>query len=232
MRKILIIPASGKGLRMNNPIPKQYMKLVNGLTVIDTTINQLLKAPFFDQVLVVLSINDRYWHQSIYRSSKKILICLGGGETRSDSVRNGLLSLKNILNDDDWIFVHDAVRPCVQLDDVYHLYESILVKKSIGGILATSVKETVKQVDSNQNILKTLTRENTHLAQTPQVFRYHILLKAHLFCLKNNILASDESSVVEALNYQPTITKGNCKNIKITTQEDILLVNYFLSLDS
>ena len=71
MKRIAIIPASGKGLRMNNPIPKQYIKLDNGLTVIDTTITQLLKTPFFDQVLVVLDPNDHYWPQSIYSRNKK-----------------------------------------------------------------------------------------------------------------------------------------------------------------
>lgn len=230
MKRIAIITASGKGLRMNNPIPKQYIKLDNGLTVIDTTITQLLKTPFFDQVLVVLDPNDHYWPQSIYSRNKKILVC-SGGKARSDSVRNGLLSLKNTLDDDDWVFVHDAVRPFIQLDDIRRLYASVVVEKSIGGILACPAIETIKQANTSQNVAKTLMREHIYLAQTPQVFRYKTLLMGYYFCLHNNITVTDESSAVEALDHQPIIIQGDRKNIKITSQEDILLANYFLSLD-
>ena len=69
------------------------------------------------------------------------------------------------------------------------------------------------------------------LAQTPQVFRYKTLLMGYYFCLHNNITVTDESSAVEALDHQPIIIQGDRKNIKITSQEDILLANYFLSLD-
>ena len=230
MKRVVIIPASGKGLRMNNPTPKQYLKLDNGLTVLDTAIDQLLKTPFFDQALVVLDPSDHYWSQSIHIHNKKILLC-SGGKARSDSVRNALLSLKNELNDHDWVFVHDAVRPCVQLDDIRRLYASVVVEKSIGGVLGCPAIETVKQAGSGQYITKTLMRENIYLAQTPQVFRYKTLLMGYYFCLHNNITVTDESSAVEALDHQPIIIEGDRKNIKITNQADMMLANYFLSLN-
>ena len=154
-----------------------------------------------------------------------------GGKARSDSVRDGLLSLKNTLDDDDWLFVHDAVRPFIQLDDIRRLYTSVVVEKSMGCILACPAIETIKQATTSQNVAKTLMREHIYLAQTPQVFCYNTLLMRYYFCLHNNITVKDESSAVEALDHQIIIIQGDRKNIKITSQEDILLANYFLSLD-
>ena len=231
MNKIVIIPASGKGLRMNHPMPKQYIKLYNGLTIIDNTITQLLKMPFFNKVVVVLDSNDKYWLQSRYNKHQKILQCLGG-KTRSESVFNGLLSLKNKINDNDWIFVHDAVRPCIQLNDIAILYNSVITEKAMGGILACRAIDTVKQTDYNKNIIKNLIRNYTYLAQTPQMFQYHTLLMAYRFCLYNNITITDESSAVAILkkNQKIIIVENDRKNIKITNKEDIIVTNYFLSL--
>ena len=229
MKRIAIIPASGKGLRMDNPLPKQYIKLNNGLTVIDTTICQLLKSSFFDRILVVLDSNNHYWSQSVHRNNRKILVCLGG-KTRSNSVYNGLLTLESVVDGNDWIFVHDSVRPCIQLNDIRRLHNSVIVEKSIGGILACPAIETIKQANNSKNIVKTLIRKHIYLAQTPQVFRYNTLLAGYYFCFRNDIEVTDESSVIESLGYQPIIIEGNHQNIKITNRDDIFLVNYFLSI--
>ena len=228
MKRILIIPASGIGGRMQQELPKQYIKLDNGLSILDTTISRLLTEPFFDLVVVVLNSRDRHWKNSIHISNARIRICAGGKE-RGDSVRNALMSLKNVAEDDDWIFVHDAVRPCVNLDDVRRLYAAIRIENTIGGILATEVSDTVKLVDEQQNIVRTLDRRCIYLAQTPQVFRYRTLLMGYYFCLHNNIAVTDEASATEALDHQPLIVDGDKRNIKITTPIDLVLANYFLS---
>ncbi|WP_395946780.1 2-C-methyl-D-erythritol 4-phosphate cytidylyltransferase [Caedibacter taeniospiralis] len=228
MKRILIIPASGIGGRMQQELPKQYIKLDNGLSILDTTISRLLTEPFFDLVVVVLNSKDRHWKNSIHISNARIRICAGGKE-RGDSVRNALMSLKNVAEDDDWIFVHDAVRPCVNLDDVRRLYAAIRIENTIGGILATEVSDTVKLVDEQQNIVRTLDRRCIYLAQTPQVFRYRTLLMGYYFCLHNNIAVTDEASAIEALDHQPLIVDGDKRNIKITTPIDLVLANYFLS---
>ena len=229
MKRIAIIPASGIGVRMKEKTPKQYIKLDNGLTILDTTIKCLLSDTFFDLVVVTLNSKDRYWKSSIHLANANIKIC-AGGKRRSDSVRNALIALKNVASDNDWVFVHDAVRPCINLDDVRRLHASMMVENAVGGILAQPVVDTVKEIDKNQNIIKTLSRENIYLAQTPQAFRYRTLLMAYYFCLHNNIPVTDEASAVEALDHQPIVVNGDKKNIKVTTPEDLVLVNYFLSL--
>lgn len=228
MKRILVIPASGVGSRMNQDIPKQYIKLDNGLSILDTTISRLLSEPFFDLVVVALNSKDRYWKDSIHISNARIKICAGGKE-RSDSVRNALMALKNVASDNDWVFVHDAARPCVRLDDIRRLYAAIRVENVIGGILATAAHDTVKAVDKEFNIVKTLDRTKIYLAQTPQVFCYRTLLMGYYFCLHNNIVVTDEASAVEALDHQPIIIDGDKRNIKVTTPEDLVLANYFLS---
>lgn len=228
MKRILVIPASGIGRRMNKDLPKQYITLDNGLSILDTTISRLLDEPFFDLVVVVLNLQHHYWKNSTHISNARIKICAGGTE-RADSVRNALMALKNLAEDDDWIFVHDAARPCIYLYDIRRLYAAICVDNSIGGILATAAYETVKVVDSEFNIVKTIDKKNIYLAQTPQAFRYRTLLMGYYFCLHNNIIVTDEAAAVEALDHQPIIINGDKRNIKVTTPEDLVLVNYFLS---
>ncbi|WP_116964152.1 2-C-methyl-D-erythritol 4-phosphate cytidylyltransferase [Fastidiosibacter lacustris] len=228
MKRIVVIPASGIGSRMQQDIPKQYIKLDNGLTILDTTISCLLSESFFDLIVVALNSKDRHWKYSIHTTNAHIKICAGGAERR-DSVRNALMALKNIAKDDDWIFVHDAVRPCVRLDDIRRLYASVMVENAIGGVLALKASDTVKCVDKQQNIIKTTDRNYIYLAQTPQVFKYRTLLMGYYFCLHNDILVTDDSSVVEALDHQPIVIEGDKRNIKITTPDDLVLANYFLS---
>ena len=229
MKKILVIPASGSGNRMGQAKPKQYLKLNNGLSILDTTISRLLvEKPFFDYIIVVLNLKDLYWKNSIYVNDSRIKTCFGG-EERSDSIRNALISLKNIATDEDWIFVHDAARPCICMNDVKGLFNSIRNSK-LGGILAISVNDTVKLVNkTSRSIVDTFDRRNIYLAQTPQVFRYRLLLTGYYYCLFNNIVVTDDSSVVEALGFHPMIVNGNKKNIKITLPEDMILANYYLS---
>lgn len=228
MKRILVIPASGIGSRMKEYLPKQYIKLDNGLSILDTTISRLLSEPFFDLVIVVVNSKDFFWKSSIHVSNALIKICTGGKE-RSDSVWNALMALKNIAEDKDWVFIHDAVRPCISLNDVRRLDANISVKNVVGGILAAAVTDTVKDVDEQLNIVRTLDRKKIYLSQTPQVFCYRTLVKAYYFCLQNDIIVTDEAAAVEALELQPIIVKGNKKNLKITTHEDLVLANYFLS---
>ena len=229
MKRFAIIPAAGIGTRMQSVTPKQYLKLNNGLSILDTTISQLLQTPFFDLLIIAVNKNDTYWKNSIHLKNQKIRLCYGGN-TRSDSVRNALVALKETAENSDWIFVHDAARPCIHLNDIRRLYAAVITEKAIGGILACQATDTVKQGDMKQRVIKTFDRSSIYLAQTPQVFRYQPLLMAYYFCLENKINVTDEASAIEALDHQPLIVKGNAKNIKITKPEDLVMANYFLSL--
>jgi 2-C-methyl-D-erythritol 4-phosphate cytidylyltransferase len=232
VKNIAIIPAGGSGMRMNTEKPKQYLKLDSGFTILDTTISRLLITSFFDMLIIVISNSDyHYWKNSIHFRNHRIKLTYGGME-RSDSVRKALISIKNVVQDEDWIFVHDASRVCICFNDIERLYKVVTSskKKVIGGILATKATDTVKQINGEMSIIRTLAREETYLAQTPQVFRFGALLKAYLFCFDRNINITDEASAIEiSEGKKPVIVKGSHKNIKITRPEDLVIANYFLS---
>lgn len=232
MKRILIVLAAGVGSRMEKSLPKQYLKLNNGLSILDTTILRLLHNLLFDLVVIVLNPEDNHWKESIHNHNPNIKICFGGKE-RSESVYNALILLKDFSRSNDWIFVHDSVRPCINISDIIKLCKEIHNKKAIGGILSTRLYDTVKILDvSNQLSLQTLNTKKTYIAaQTPQVFRYDKLLEGYELCFKNNIQITDEASAIEMLKDSSLIVvsiEGDRKNIKVTIEEDIKLVNSFL----
>ena len=228
MKKILIIPASGLGLRMSSDVPKQYIKLDNGLTILDTTLSRLLVDDFFDLVVVVIAKKDRLWYGSKYKHHPKIRLCYGGDE-RFNSVKNALTLIKPMVQDTDWVFVHDAARPCIHINDVKRLFLGVVQKNGVGGLLAAPVVDTVKEIDAHRlAVLRTLDRDHIYLAQTPQMFRYRTLSMAYYFCEEHNIQVTDEASAVESLDHQPIVISNSKYNMKVTTPEDVNLVNYIL----
>ena len=126
----------------------------------------------------------------------------------------------------DWVLIHDAVRPCIKKEDVVKLMDEVADDK-VGGILATRVFDTVKQKNNNGLVL-TIDRQKLHLAQTPQMFRYGILKEAVEKVVERNLHITDESEAIECLGNSIRIVDGSSSNIKITTQKDIDLANYFL----
>ncbi|MFC4891845.1 2-C-methyl-D-erythritol 4-phosphate cytidylyltransferase [Pseudofrancisella aestuarii] len=229
-KKILIIPAAGIGSRMELDLPKQYFKLSNNKTILDNTISVLLEKQFFDLVIVSLSDEDKYWIKSEFATHPLIKTCIGG-ETRFHSVYNALSFIKDIANERDWIFVHDAARPCINIESVESLLNKVSTNvNSNSGILAIRAFETVKEVTNNK-IIKTLNRENIWLAQTPQLSKFGDLLSAFNFCSNNNLInnVTDEASALELYGDNPIIVEGLKSNIKVTKQEDLEFVEFFLS---
>ncbi|TDT72792.1 2-C-methyl-D-erythritol 4-phosphate cytidylyltransferase [Allofrancisella inopinata] len=226
--KYVIIPAAGIGSRMALDIPKQYFKLSNNKTILDTALEKFIKPDFFDKVIVALNKDDNFWKDSIYFSHPKVVTCLGG-ETRFDSVYNALKQIQ-IRSQTTWIFVHDAARPNVTFQDTKNLYEAVKLSKSKSGILGIRAFETVKQVTSNSPITidKTLNRDNIWLAQTPQLCELSLLYNAFEYCWLNDLakLVTDEASALELYGSSPLIIQGSRSNIKVTTQEDLELINW------
>ncbi|WP_244909957.1 2-C-methyl-D-erythritol 4-phosphate cytidylyltransferase [Francisella adeliensis] len=225
--RYVIIPAAGIGSRMSSDIPKQYLKLVNNHTVLDTTLSKFVEEDFFDLIIVSLKENDEYWKLSQYFNHPKVKVCKGG-ETRFESVFNALHSLAAVHND-AWIFVHDAARPAISFDEIKLLYDQVLLGRDESGILAVKAFETVKKV-SQKVIKETLDRSHIWLAQTPQLSRYNTLKRAFKFCVDNNLMEkiTDESSALELFGLSPIIVEGSRKNIKITTKEDLEFINFFI----
>ena len=222
----LVVPASGIGQRMNSKIPKQYLKLENGLSILDQCLESTLSSEFISGFIVTLDKKDKLFKSSVFAAHEKLISIVNGGKERFHSVQSALSELSQIAKPDDWVLVHDAVRPCIKKDDIHKLIKEVGDDK-VGGILADKVVDTVKQKNSN-GLVSTIDRKKLHLAQTPQMFRFGILKEAIEKAIKLNIHVTDESEALECLGYSIRIVDGSSSNIKITTQEDLELANYYL----
>jgi|TARA_B110000261_G_scaffold58776_1_gene69195 2-C-methyl-D-erythritol 4-phosphate cytidylyltransferase len=222
----LVIPASGIGKRMKSEIPKQYLKLGNDLTIIDQCLKTLLEVDEIKGFVVSLSEKDTLFKSSIYFNHSKMLATAKGGKERFNSVLNALNSLSSVAKPNDWVLVHDSVRPCVKKTDIEVLINEVSNHQT-GGILVTSVVDTIKQV-SNDGEVSTIDRKKLYKAQTPQMFRFGILKDALDNALKLGNHITDESEAIENLGYSIKIVIGSSSNIKITQIDDLELANHYL----
>ncbi len=224
-----IIPAAGIGSRVGAAMPKQYIR-VNGLSVIEHTLDKLAACKVFNKIIVALSPDDEYFINLSTVNVHPIQIVEGGVE-RSDSVLSALDYLKTIADDDDWVLVHDAARPCVPVDDIIRLIEK-LKTHTVGGILGLPVRDTMKRVSvgnkSSQEILSTENRENLWHALTPQMFRIGTLHNALMECQNKKIIVTDEASAIEQIGLKPIMVEGHSCNIKITQPDDLQLAAFYL----
>ena len=222
----LVVPASGIGQRMNSTIPKQYIILENGLTILDQCLNTILSNDLISGFIVALNKKDSHFKSSDFAKDPKLISITSGGKERFHSVLNALNALDQTAKPNDWVLVHDAVRPCIRKEDINKLIEEVADDK-VGGILANRIVDTVKQ-KNDDGLVSTIDRQKLYIAQTPQMFRYAILKDSIEKAIESNMHITDESEALESLNYSIRIVEGSSTNIKITTQEDIHLANYFL----
>ena len=225
-----IIPAAGIGLRMSSDVPKQYIKLDNNEFILDTTIDRVLASGVVNNIMLPINTNDNHWQKSKYYNDNRVTTCFGG-DTRAQSVLNGLKAIKLSVKNDDFVMVHDAARCCVLPTEISKLYSIIDISESIGGILAAPINDTVKVVNPLEIISETKCRKMLWMAHTPQVFTYKILMQSIESALERGVEVTDESSAVEAFGYSPRVILGSKMNIKVTHPEDIKLANLYLNLE-
>ncbi len=209
-------------------LPKQYLPLLNE-TVIATTIKRLANFPGIKGILVGISADDTHWQTTKYQlgSLSAPLQTFTGGESRAQTVLNGLNLLSEKSDSSDWVLVHDAARPCVRYDDVKKLIEETGDDEN-GGILALPISDTVKQTDNKDHISATVNRDGLWRALTPQYFPVKKLKEALTKALENNIEITDEASAMEFVGANPICISGNSDNIKITYPDDLELAEMFL----
>ena len=223
----LVIPASGIGKRMNSDIPKQYLHLDNGITILDQCLKTFLSIESISGFVVALAKKDTGFKSSLFAEHFKLIGIASGGKERFHSVLNALNSLDEIAEFNDWVLVHDSVRPCIKQSDIEKLIEEVS-GDAIGGILANRVADTVKQKNTN-GLVSTIDRKKLYMAQTPQMFRFGILKEAIEKIIKLDMHITDESEALEYLGHSVRIVNGSSSNIKITNKDDIDLANYFLN---
>jgi len=219
-----VVPAAGVGKRMQADRPKQYLSLA-GKTVLEQTLARLLASGAFQAVVVAISVEDPYWPELTVSRHQQVITAAGGKE-RADSVLSALKALQGRAAEDDWVLVHDAARPCLTTADIRQLIDT-LKDDAVGGILALSSHDTLKQVEDGDKISATVDRKHIWRALTPQMFRYGMLRDA-LQQAEGNPAITDESSALEILGLQPKIVEGRPDNIKITRPEDLALAQFYM----
>ena len=224
MRQIALIPAAGVGLRFGAGKPKQYVEIA-GKTVLQHTLDVFLNHAAIDAVAVVLSPDDAVFQTGI--NQDKLQVLRVGGETRAESVRNGIRSLlkQGLAQDDDNILVHDAARCCLSTQALERLIEQA-GNRPEGGILAVPVADTLKRADGGKQIEHTVSRAGLWQAQTPQLFRAGLLLQA--LSAEDLSAVTDEASAVEALGIRPLLVEGESANLKLTLPQDEIIVRLLL----
>lgn len=218
-----IVPAAGVGKRMGQGVPKQYLEIF-GRSVLEHSLSCLSQTHLFSGIVLAAKPGDG--RANAIASLFKNIIPAAGGFERVHSVRNALSELKDRAQPDDWVFVHDAVRPCLRAQDIVRLHEAIS-SHPVGGILATPLRETLKNAQDGQ-ITETLCRSNLWQAQTPQAFRYGLLVEAINKALVDNAVVTDEASALELMGHSPLIVEGSSDNVKITFPEDLLYAEFIL----
>ena len=222
-----IVPAAGVGLRMGSDTPKQYLPL-DGTPVIAITLQKLASIVEIKSIVVALHPQDR-WFSQLQPSLDKRVVTVIGGDERHLSVLNALRSIGQAAAQQDWVLVHDAVRPCVLSRDIRKLLTE-LSHHAIGGLLGAPAENTMKQVDERAEVRSTLDRGGIWTAFTPQMFRYGLLLTAIETAVENNTVVTDEASAIELMGQRPQMIEGARTNIKITHAADLALASKILEL--
>jgi 2-C-methyl-D-erythritol 4-phosphate cytidylyltransferase len=222
-----LIPAAGSGTRLSGEAPKQYLPL-DGRPMLWHAVRAVC-VPQVESVFVVLAPEDSAFEThdwSAFVGKVQPLYC--GGETRRDSVYNGLVAVMAVVEADDWILVHDAARPCLPRKDLDTLVRETQYDE-VGGILALPIAETVKKAGKDesgaQRVAATEDRSLLWLAQTPQMFRAGLLLQA-LKRARGTI--TDEAAAVEQMGLKPRLIAGSRENLKVTWPEDIAIAESIL----
>jgi 2-C-methyl-D-erythritol 4-phosphate cytidylyltransferase len=215
-----VIVAGGKGERMQADIRKQYLML-DGISILARTVRAFAEIHAVDTVYLVIPETDfefctRHILQDIH--SKLSVQLVKGGLSRQESVYNGLSA---ITDPDSVVVIHDGVRPFVP---AIPTTEAIAWAVKEGGcILGIPAVDTLKRVDNMDCIVNTMERSGVWQAQTPQVFQYQLIKKAHDDALSNGFTGTDDASLVENTGQRVKMIYGSPYNIKITKPEDLVI---------
>ncbi|HKI89814.1 MAG TPA: 2-C-methyl-D-erythritol 4-phosphate cytidylyltransferase [Draconibacterium sp.] len=219
MKKFALIVAGGSGSRMRQAVPKQFTELA-GKPILMHTFNAFIKYdPEIEFVLVLPEDQMDQWKLLCkkYRFNVKYKLAKGG-ETRFQSVKNGL----ELVPGEGIVFIHDGVRPMVSLETIENCYQMALKKGN--ALPVVPVTESLRTIDGNSN--KAVNRSQYLLVQTPQTFSSVIIKRAYSQSSSSSF--TDDASVLEQAGHAIHLVEGNRDNIKITYPEDFTLAKVLL----
>jgi 2-C-methyl-D-erythritol 4-phosphate cytidylyltransferase len=220
------LPAAGVGRRMGTSIPKQYLPLLHK-PIIRWSLDMLLSHPAIYGAVVVLAAHDPHWDALEYRHWKPLCRVVGGPE-RMDSVHAAVDFLMEEGDPgQDWVMVHDAVRPCITTDELDRLIAAAMARPD-GALLAVPVRDTLKRQEAGGRVRDTASRDGLWHAMTPQLFPLGVLYEALNIVVERGAQVTDESQAMETAGYQPLLVEGQATNLKITRRADLALAEAIL----
>ena len=228
-RFFAVVPAAGVGSRFGSQIPKQYTEIA-GQAVVLHTVQCLLANETLVGVALVLSPDDAYFAELTlpeWAQTERLLILRCGGDSRAESVRNGINALmaQQLVQGADWVLVHDAARCCLPQAALERLLAAA-EDDCNGAILALPVADTLKKQALTGRIDHTVDRTGLWQAQTPQMFRAAALQAALTQVDLQHI--TDEASAMEAQGVFAQLVQGDVRNLKLTLAQDAALVELLL----
>lgn len=222
----VLIPAAGQGTRFGGVMLKQYLP-VCGKPVLAHSIKVFQFHPLVSSITVVLAEDDQWFESAVGLLAATVKTVIGG-DTRAQSVRNGLRYIADNYSETDWVLVHDAARPCLSPSRLEKFLEQGL-ESADGAILAMPVGDTLKRAGDSQEIVSTVDRSELWAAQTPQLFRVGVLAEAIDAAQAAGYELTDEASAMEFVGVRPLLVKGSSANIKITHSSDLAIAEALLS---
>lgn len=223
MRTSVVILLAGSSTRFKSSVKKQFFE-INNKPLFYYAINSFEKSKAIDEITLVVekSLINEYKNFVDKVGFKKIKNIVSGGKERQESVYNGLQALN--LDENDIVFIHDGARPIVPLDVIDNCIKE--AKKYDAVTTAIKIEDTIASINSELDIQDFPNRETLYRVQTPQVFKFGLIKRAHEE-FKNQCL-TDDAQLVKKLGKNIKIVEGNKIMNKITTIEDINFVKEFI----
>lgn len=223
-----IIVAAGSGKRFGSKTPKQFLSIGNKPLIVHT-LERFQNCNSIDQIILVLPANQtKDFPQIISKYGiTKLSKIVSGGATRAESVLKGLSALQSVKA--NIIAVHDGARPLVSAEEISACIE--MANETGAAILTAPVTDTIKLIQDGK-IINTIDRTTLRRALTPQCFKYKILKKAFDKIGDLSDSATDESYLAEKLGVEVSVVEGSARNIKVTTKEDLQIVENLLKKEN
>lgn len=217
----VVIAAAGKGTRMGMEEKKQFLDLL-GKPILIRTLEVFNGHDLIDEIIIVTNQEDLERVKNLCESYDihKLKALVEGGNRRQDSIHNALEAVKG-----DVVLIHDAARPFVSEEIITCNIEALSACSAV--ITGVASKDTIKYVE-NGMVKETLERSKLFSVQTPQSFKTDLLRKAYAYMVEHQLNVTDDSSLLEAMGYPVKTVNGSYENIKITTQEDLILAEQII----
>ncbi len=221
-KKIAVIVAGGSGTRMQSAVPKQFI-LLSGKPVLMHTIQRFYEFDKLIEIILVLPAAEISTWKNLCTEHRFTIPfkIVEGGQTRFQSVRNGLSAAVLKAEEQALVAIHDGVRPFVSDELLNRSFEDAALHGN--SIVCVAVKDSVRIVEGDASVH--VDRSLYRLIQTPQTFQHHLIHQAYETELPS---FTDDASVAEFHGMHIHLTEGDYKNIKITTPEDLLIAEAFL----